>query len=259
MTTSKSRLKALKEQKQRIKDSSGGNNHFFFIKADDTIRCRILPVDENQPFGVEILQYYLGQEIKGVISPMTFEEPCAITELRDELLASDDEGDQKLADKLKPRIRFVVPVIKYKDLKGKEIDVQSGVRMLLLTKGQYDDLVDFYLDEDELGDFTDPDEGYDIKFSRTGSGMTDTEYKQTTCRPTTLHKDFDKIYDLEELLREAMPTYEETETYINRFMGIKDEEDEPREPKKKKSTKTSTKTATKTSGRKKVLRRRKKA
>jgi hypothetical protein len=198
-------------------------------------------VPEDEEFGLEIIQFYLGNDIKGVISPATFGEPCAIMETFEKLNAGD-EDDKELAATFKPKSKYVIPVVKYKDIKGKEVDHQIGERLAMLTSGQYQDLVDYFLDE-EKGDFTNPKTGYDIKFSRTGSGQFDTEYSTMDCKPTKLDKKYiKKIYDPEEMLRKEMPSYEDTEELINKFLGLDDEDESLKKKKKKKSSKkTSTK------------------
>jgi hypothetical protein len=201
----------------------------LFIKADTTVRVRPLPVDENEEFGLEIVTFYLGPEIKGVLSPSTFGLPCALNEKYLKLKASKDPDDQELAKgALKPKKKYVVPVIKYKDLKGAKIDEQSGVKLLQLANSAYQKMVDYSLDS-EAGDFTDPREGYDLKVSRTGSGQFDTEYGVINCKPTPLAKKYNKVYDIKELVMKEMPTYEETKEKLVAFMG----EDEPKKKKKK--------------------------
>lgn len=231
MASKSDRVKKIKEQQKKIKSRSEGGGNLIFFKADETVRLRCLPVAEDEAFGLEIIQFYLGSDIKGVISPTTFEDmPCAIMEKYEELKASADEDDAKLLESLKPKTKYVVPVIKYKDLAGKEIDEQKGVKLALLTGSQYNALVDYYMD-DEHGDFTDPKEGYDLKFSREGKTMMDTKYSVMNCKVKKLAKKYNKIYNLEELLMKEIPSYEETQDYINQFMGTDDK------PKKKKSKK----------------------
>lgn len=211
------RRKKLMATKKKIKASQEGGNMIFF-KADTTTRIRILPVPEDQEFGLEIVHFYPNQEIKGVISPMTFGEPCALMEKYEELKNSKDEDDKALAAKLKPKRKFVVPCIKYEDKMGKKVDEKTGAKLAQLTVGQYQDLIDLYLDE-ENGDFTDPKSGYDIKITRTGSGMLDTEYSTLAGKTSSLNSKFNKVYNLTDMVRKEIPSYEQTEDILNTFMG----------------------------------------
>jgi len=211
------RRKSLMATRKSIKASQEGGNMIFF-KADTTTRIRVLPVDEDKEFGQEVVHFFLGQEIKGVVSPMTFGEPCAIYEKYEELKNGDDD-DKALAAKLKPKRKFVVPAIKYEDKMGKKVDEKIGAKLAQLTVGQYQDLIDLYLDE-ENGDFTNPKSGYDVKITRTGSGMMDTEYSMLAGKSSPLSPKYNKIYDLEAMVRKEIPTYEETQEILNRFLGI---------------------------------------
>ena len=106
MATSKERLKKIKAQKKKIKERSEGGNMFFF-KPDTTTRLRGLQVPEDEAPLMEIVHFYLGQDIKGVISPATFGEPCAIMEMYEELKENGDEDDKKLIDSLRPKKKYV--------------------------------------------------------------------------------------------------------------------------------------------------------
>ena len=211
------RRKKLMATKKSIKASQDGGSMIFF-KADTTTRIRVLPVEEDKEFGQEIVHFFLGKEIKGVLSPMTFGEPCAIYEKYEELKNGDDD-DKALAAKLKPKRKFVVPAIKYDDKLGKKVDEKTGVKLAQLTVGQYQDMIDLYLDE-ENGDFTSPTNGYDLKITRTGSGVTDTEYSMLAGIKSKLNPKYNKIYDLEAIVRKEIPTYEETQEVLNRFLGV---------------------------------------
>lgn len=232
MSTDLRRKKLLKTRKKIKEKSEGGN--MIYVKADETKRVRPLPVDENEEFGMEIVTFFLGGDIKGVTSAATFGEPCPIMDKYEEL-KNGDEDDKALADKLKPKRKYVVPVILYEDLKGKKIDEKNSGKLISLTTGTYQDLIDLFLDE-EQGDFTHPTKGYDVKISRVGSGQYDTEYSTIPCRPSKIPKKWNKIVDIEQLIRKEINSYEEAETLLNRFLNI-DEDDEPKKKKKGKKNK----------------------
>ena len=224
----KSLKERLQKKREELKTRSQSGN-IFFIKADTTTRVRILPVGEDEEFVKEVTQFYLGSEIKGVISPTSLGEPCAIQEAYEELKSGDDD-DKGLAKKFAPKQRYLAFCLIYKDEKGKEVD-ENSPKFILLTAGLYQDILDLYLDEDEWGDMTDPDEGYDLKLSRSGSTKTDTEYSVIACKNTPLPKAYNKEYDLEEEIKKIIPTYEETQETIAKFLNIEDD-DEDEKPKK---------------------------
>jgi len=225
----KDRLKKRLEE-QKSKRQVGA---IYYQKPDTTIRVRILNMGEEEEFIKEVTQFYLGSELKGVISPSTFGEPCAVAEGYEELKNSDDDDEKELAGKFPPRNKYLAFCLFYKDEKGKEVDDNLSPKFILLTGGEYQDILELYLDEDEWGDMTDPEAGYDIKIARTGSGKMDTEYSVKPCKPTDCPKGFEGPYDLDEEIRKIMPSYEKTKEYLDKFLGLDpDEEDEPK-PKKK--------------------------
>lgn len=210
----------LKKQKEEIK-SRGEMGDIVFLKDGDTRRLRILNVGEENEFVKEVDHFYLGQDIKGVISPATFGEPCAIMEGFEELKNSSEDNDKEIASKFSPRKRYLAFCVFYKDGKGKEVDDRLSPRFILLTSGVYQEIIDLYLDEDEWGDMTDPIKGYDLKISRSGKGLTDTEYSVKPCIHTKSPKEYrDKEYDLDEEVKKIMPTYEETKTLLNKYLGL---------------------------------------
>ena len=143
--TLKERLKK-KQQELKAKSQSGA---IFFQKADTVIRVRVLNMGEEEEFIKEITQFYLGSEIKGVISPDTFGEPCAIMEAYEELRNSSDDDEKDLASKFSPRKKYMAFCAFYKDEKGKEVDENLSPKFLLLTSGVYQSILELYLDDDE--------------------------------------------------------------------------------------------------------------
>lgn len=248
-----SKMERMKARKKTLSEKGGGGKGgFFFVSKPGKYRMRSVPVQEDFENGLEVIQYYLGPEIKGVISPASIGLPCALEEHYQSLRESDDEDDKDIAAKMSRRIRYVMPHYRYKDLDGKEVDEEAGVKLLLMTGGMYNDWVDFYL-EKEIGDPSDPINGFDIKYGREGSGKMDTEYTLLQCKNTRCHKKFATPVNPEELLKKSLPSYEETEEYLKKFLGTtEDEEEDERDdlqdnprPKKKVGLKRSSEKASK--------------
>jgi len=234
----KSLKERLKKRRQEIKERSSGSGNIFFIKAGKT-RFRILPVeDEDEDFSFEATHFYLGGTIKGVFSRASLGEDCPIKEFYEELKESSDPGDKEKAKKFPPRKKYLVPAIVYKDERGREVDTDRGVCLVMLPSRTYGEVIDSYLDPD-LGDFTDPEEGYDFKVTRTGTGKMDTEYTIQPMRPTPLPKEFSKPVNLHKMIEAALPSREKVEEYLEQWKEIIDDgEDEPKEkPRKKKGKK----------------------
>lgn len=225
---------SLKERlaKKRKKLKETGSGKILFIKADTSMRVRVLPVGEENEFVKEVTQFYLGGEIKGVFSPVTIGQPCAIMEAYNELKGGD-EGDKDIAKTMIPKTKYLMPVVVYDDMKGKKINKERSGKLVQLTKGLYQEILDLYLDEDEWGDMTDPKKGFDLKLSREGSGMTDTEYYVKPCKPTKLDKAWHKEIDLDEMVATVIPSYEDTTENITDFLGLEKTPLDNLKPKKK--------------------------
>lgn len=242
MAVSEKLKKKLLKRKEQIKNTGGGMKGVIFFQEGKK-RIRLLNCGEED-FAVEAEHYYLGQEIKGVISPATFGLPCGIHEVY-HMFRKGDESEQELAATFKPGKKFYSPAIAYKDDKGKEVD-DRGAQLANLTNGMYNELIDWMIDDD-YGDFTDPKTGYDIKVKREGKTKTDTEYSLMKMNSSKLDKKYNKIYNPEEMLKAILPTYEQTQEYIAQFLGMevsdlfskkkkkkKGSDDEPKKKKKKK-------------------------
>lgn len=244
MATKKKSLKQrLADQKKEIA-SKGKGGFILRQKEEGTIRLRILPTGEDNDFCAEITSFYLGndKELGEVLSPSTIGEPCALMEAYNELKSSGNEDDIELAKKMIPRQKYVIPVITYKDAKGREVDTENSNRLFQIAGSVYNQIIDLFLDEDEWGDMTDPKKGYDLKITRTGKGKFDTNYTVSACKNTPLPNEYMKtVVNLEDMVKSKLATYEETLEKKLRFLGDTDDEEEEydRPGKTKKSTKVS--------------------
>lgn len=90
--STKEKMMARKKQLE----SKGNGNGLVFPK-EGTLRMRIKSPGDDQELGIEIIQFYLGGNLGGVISPATFDEPCPFMEKYSELKNSKDEDDKELA------------------------------------------------------------------------------------------------------------------------------------------------------------------
>jgi len=225
----KSLTERLRKKRDELRAKSEKSGNIVFIK-EGTIRIRILPIEpdqngEDQDFSWEIPHFYLGQDIKGVISPSAIGLPCPILEKQKELAKSSDPDDKDLAKMLTPRTRHLIPVLIYKDESGKNPDPDSYGKLLMLTNSLMSQIYDYYLDP-EWGDLTDPIEGYDLKITRKGSGKTDTEYTVMPMKTSRLPDKYAKPINLRKKVEEVIPSYKEVEEKLNQFLGISNEDTE---------------------------------
>lgn len=237
MAKKKSLAERLKNKKKELA-SKGGGGYIMRQKEEGTLRFRILPVGEDNDFALELTTFWLSQEAGEIISPSTFGEACPAMEKYLKLKDSKDPEDIELAKNLVPRKKYVIPVITYSDLKGNDIDQENSNKLMQITGGIYQEIIDLYLDEDEWGDMTDPKNGYDLKQTRTGKGRLDTKYSISSCKNTPLPKAYSKtVIDLEEMARKYMDSYDTALEKLEKFLGSADSDDDDEEeekPRKKK-------------------------
>lgn len=225
----------LAKQRKDLANKSGG--YKFYRVAEGTTRMRILSTGDEKEWAIEATVFFLGKDVGYVISPITFGGKCAIMNAYNQLTGSKKESDRGFAKTFKPNKKFFAGAYRYKDEKGKEVDMEGGIKPVMLAGGQYQDMIDMFLDEDEAGDFTHPKTGYDLKFGRTGKTKMDTEYTVRPCKTTRAYKKFRKEIDIEEMVKAITPSYKETKELIEKFLSLPPEEDDDDEPKKKKKKK----------------------
>lgn len=230
---SESLKERLAKRRKKLAERSG-NSGVIFIK-EGTTRIRILPVGDEEDWALEMTHFYLGQTVKGVFSASSIGDECPVREKYDELKTGNDD-DKELAKSFTPRTKYLVPAIVYDDDRGKKIDSEKSGQLVMLTPTIYGEIIDMFLDPD-LGDFTDTEEGYDLKIKRTGTGKTDTEYTVTAMRPSPTPKDWHKEVDLKAMAKKAMFTYDQCEEKLAEFLVEKEGDDPDLPPKKKKKKK----------------------
>jgi len=226
----------LAKKRQELKSRSESKGVVFL--KEGTTRIRVLPVGNEEDWGMEVVHFYLGSKIKGVFSPATLGKACPVMEAYQEFFK--EKGKQDLAKEMSPKKKYVVAAVVFEDDGGKKIDEARSGKLVLIPNGIYGQMIDFFLDPD-LGDFTDPKEGYDFKIKRSGTGKMDTEYSVSPMRPSILPEKWRKPVDLEEMVEAIIEPYDEIVTKLDSFLlekvdTEKDEEEEeerPRPPKKK--------------------------
>lgn len=231
----KSLKKKMVKRKAELERKGTGSGQFF-LKG--TTRMRIRSAGEENEFGIEVIQFFLGTEKGSFISPATFGEKCAFMEKYQELKSSKDDYDLSLAKSMSPKVKYMVCADIYADEKGKDWDDENQEKLVPLPKGVYQELVDYWLDEDEWGDMTDPKDGYDIKITKSGTGLQGTTYSVNPCQKKKISGPQTKSVDLEKKVKALVLTYEETVEKLNNFLGAQEsssDEDEAPKKKKKKS------------------------
>jgi hypothetical protein len=112
-----------------------------------------------------------------MMSPACYDEKDPIAEFTQKLRKSSNKEDWQLARKLEPKMRVMVPVI----VRGEE---DKGVMLWEFGKQVYMELIAIMEDED-VGDYTDPISGRDITIETTSPEQNGTNFNQSKVRVRT--------------------------------------------------------------------------
>ena len=117
---------------------------------------RALPWKDSDGQPIKERNFYYNIGIKGgALSPTQFQKPDPVREFIKKLYKDDTDASKELAKKLYPSMRGYIPVI----VRGEE---DKGVRIWPFSPKIYKRLYAMLIDAD-IGDFTDPLEGRDLK------------------------------------------------------------------------------------------------
>lgn len=164
MDEMKSRLDAESQQNY-------SNTDYDKLQQGKNVRRVLWPKGDKDSFYSEgYLHFGLGADGKSVATcPKTWgsKEKCPICEYVDQLQASKNKDDQKLAKDIKAKRRIYINVINRDDEEETPKVLPIGVTIL---KGLLETICDA-----DYGDITDPEDGRDITITRKGQGLK-TEY-----------------------------------------------------------------------------------
>lgn len=188
---------------------------------------RIVPsaYDKENPFKEMYFHYGIGK--RTISSPMNWGEKDPIKEFAQQLYQTQDKENFKLAKKLQPKMRVLVPVI----VRGEE---HLGVRLWEFGKGIYMEFLSLADDED-IGDFTDILEGRDITVDTVGPDVTGTAYNKSSVRvkPKTTPLAESKTQIKEWLETQPNPLelfkkyeYNEIKAFLQEWLAPDDEDDD---------------------------------
>jgi len=186
-------LQSLKSRLAALQNPRGGQKKDFSLTIwKPTVgkhSIRIVPsaYTRQNPFREIFIHYGIGNKM--MVSPISFGEKDPIAEFAQGLRKSKEKDDWSLAKKLEPKLRVFVPVI----VRGEE---DKGVRLWEFGKQVYMDLLSLVEDED-VGDYTDPIQGRDITVETSGKETTGLMFNTSTVRVRTkitpLSEDGDKV------------------------------------------------------------------
>jgi hypothetical protein len=187
------------DEEQKDLDSSKGADFMKLSVGRNVVRFLPPKPGVTKPFRV-IHQHYLRPP--GSSGPVVLTCPrmearkhCPICEEADRYKRSGNPADRDRAYELFPSRRVFANVIDRKD-------PEAGPKVLAFGKTVHEALIAIRKDDDAGGDFTNPNDGFDIIIEREGTGATDTKYKVLPSRKQSPLGDLDwieKQHDLERM------------------------------------------------------------
>ncbi len=156
---------------------------------------------------------------------------CPICDYYEKLSKSSDEDKAKLAQRIRPVTKYYVNLFDRDRL-------QDGIRMFGFS-GKMMKALRGYLEDEDYGDITDPEEGRDVILTREGTGFTTTSYEirvRAKSSPVD-YKGWEE--ELHELDKEVVTQEVDKEFLEKQVSDLKkilsgDEEEAGRKPKKTK-------------------------
>jgi hypothetical protein len=178
-------------------EKANETKEYMKLEVGDNI-VRILPplVGKTSPFRV-IWQHYI--EVPGQEKSLSFvcplkeaRKPCPICAHADKLKVSGNPLDVDKAKSLFARRRVFANVIDRKN-------PDAGPKVLAFGRQIHDELIMIRKDARRGGDFTHPEQGFDICINRRGTGKNDTKYRVAIdeVQPLGNIEWIDQQYDLE--------------------------------------------------------------
>jgi hypothetical protein len=138
---------------------------------------RMVPSVHNKQWPFKELFFHYGIGNRTMISLINFDEKDPIVEFATQISKSNDKENWQLAKKLQPKMRVFAPVV----VRGEE---EKGVRLWEFGKEVYMELLAI-LEDDDVGDFTDPVEGRDLTIDTVGPDQSGRAYNKTSVRVRT--------------------------------------------------------------------------
>ena len=235
-----------REDWEKRSEQSGFNRRSMFAdsvnvfrpKEDDNL-IRILPptFEDADHYGFEIFVHYsIGPDKDSILCRnKMLGEACPVCEERSRALS---DNDKEYADKLSPKKRVCVYLLD-------RDDEDTGLQLWSMPWTLDADVTTLAIDKrsGEVLDIDDPEDGYDIEFTKTGKGM-NTKYVGVAIARKSTELDNDQVLEdaVETPLTETLIylEYDEIDKLFNGGAGMRDDDDDDDDDRRR-SRKTSDK------------------
>ena len=205
-------MDAAEEEEEDLRKSGGAGSFLKIQEGKTTIRILPPPAGRRSPF-VTVYQHFInrpGQPAAVFNCPQSMAKTyCRVCAKANELKSTGNRADRDQAFRLFAKRRVFAVVID----RGNE---EAGPQIYGFGKTVQEQLVAIRRDQDAGGDFTHPEDGFDLVIERKGTGKTDTSYKVLPSRRSSALGNMDWIAiqpDLRQLAE--VPTLDEIKAKLN--------------------------------------------
>lgn len=166
-------LAKMKEKEEELKKQGGQ----FWTPKDGKNKIRIAPPQEGMDefFAEGGFHYKVGPEEKSFPCPRLGQErpDCFLCNKTNDL-DKGDEDDKAEAKEIRANKRYIIPIIDLMD-KTEDGEVKGPIQFWLAGSTAFKQVISYFTD-DQYGDISDPDTGYNLTVTKSGKGMK-TEYE----------------------------------------------------------------------------------
>jgi hypothetical protein len=217
------KLRAAMESQQR----GGGGFKFWKPREEGEYTVRFLPPhDPDGLFFKQTAQYKLGD--KYYFAPYIEGEPDPIYEYYKALWKKGTSEAEALAREIKPRKQYLYNIV-VRDENGSKPESPTKVFVYMSGQKLYDKVMHYFWDED-FGDLTDIEEGFDFKIvkEKGSSGFPSYDNSRPRNKATALFEDNDMIEEtlnnIHDLDKEVeYKSYDELKQALAEFIKAKDD------------------------------------
>lgn len=182
--------------------------NFWKPEMDKQSKVRIVPSAYNEDMPFEEMYFHYGIAKHPMPSLSNYGEQDPIEEFAQELYDKGGKENWSLAGKIQPKMRVYTPVI----VRGEE---DQGVRLWGISKTLYNELLN-HAQNEEIGDYTDVKNGFDLTVSKFKGAGTYPEIKVEVARKQSPLSEDPK--QVEEWLQNQPNPYESFKKYDREYM-----------------------------------------
>lgn len=226
-------IAAIRKKLESINNQTGGQNNSNIQLwkpnvGNYVIRAMHWPDSAaDQPFKELWFYYNIGD--RAILAPAQFDKPDPIDDMRRKLFSDGTPDSKAMAKQLFPKMRAYLPLV-LREENGKKVGTNE-VLVWSFGKLVYQRLLTFFL-KDDIQDFLDPYEGFDLEVSITNDGkkrFNDTSI-DVARRPSPLSKDPEEVKKILAAVPDIMDMYklksaEEIERTLNSWVNGDQEPD----------------------------------